>query len=74
MVENIIEDCINDFFQHSILKYRNSWKSPLYFTGSVAYEFRDIIESLCDQYELELGKIEPSPLDGLVKYYKEQVK
>ena len=70
MVENIIEDCINDFFQHSILKYRNSWKSPLHFTGAVAHEFRDIIENLCEQYELELGNIEKSPLEGLVKYYK----
>ena len=73
MVENIIEDCINDFFQHSILKYRQSWKNPLFFIGSVAHEFRDVIESLCDQYELEIGKIEKSPLDGLVKYYKKEV-
>lgn len=70
MVENIIEDCLNDFFQHSILKYRNSWKNPLHFTGSVAWEFRDVIEHLCNQYELEMGKIEKSPLEGLVKYYK----
>ena len=73
MIENIIEDCINDFFQHSILKYRSSWKKPLYFTGSVAHEFSDVIHSLCDQYELEIGKIEKSPLEGLVKYYKQQL-
>lgn len=70
MVENIIEDCLNDFFQHSILKYRHSWKNKLHFTGAVAHEFSDVIENLCSQYELELGKIEKSPLDGLVKYYK----
>ncbi len=73
MVENIIEDCINDFFQTSILKYRQSWKKPLYFTGSVAYHFQDIIISLCQQYELEAGEIEQSPIDGLVKYYKEML-
>jgi glucosamine kinase len=69
MVENIIEDCLNDFFHHHILKYRQSWKLPLYFTGSVAYEFRDVIELMCSQWELELGKVEKSPLDGLVKYH-----
>ena len=70
MVENIIEDCLNDFFQRSILKYRQSWKKPLCFVGSVAFEFRDVILNLCDQYELEAGKIEKSPMDGLIRYHK----
>ena len=74
MVENIVEDCINDFFHKSILKYRQAWKQPLHFTGSVAYMFRDVVENLCDQYELELGKIEKSPMDGLVQYYKRLLK
>ena len=73
MVENIIEDCLNDFFTTTILKYRHSWKKPLFFSGSVAFAFSDIVESLCDQYELELGKIVKSPMDGLVKYYKAQL-
>ena len=70
MVENIIEDCINDFFHTSILKHRNTWKMPLYFSGSVAYEFRDVLENICNQYELELGNVIKSPMDGLIKYYK----
>ncbi len=70
MVENIIEDCLNDFFHTSILKHRNSWKLPLYFSGSVAYEFRDVLENLCGQYELEIGSVIKSPMDGLIKYYK----
>jgi len=69
MVENIIEDCLNDFFHTSILKHRNSWTLPLYFSGSVAYGFSDILESLCHQYELELGHIIQSPMEGLIKYY-----
>jgi N-acetylglucosamine kinase-like BadF-type ATPase len=70
MVENIIEDCLNDFFHTSILKHRNSWNLPLYFSGSVAFEFRDVLENLCGQYELEIGDVIKSPMDGLIKYYK----
>jgi len=70
MVENIIEDCINDFFHHHILKYRQSLKYPINFTGSGAYEFRDVVLALCEQYELEAGKIEKSPLKGLINYHK----
>lgn len=69
MVENIIEDCLNDFFHHHLFKYRQSWKHPIYFTGSIAYVFSDVIESLCHQYELELGRILQNPLQGLVQYH-----
>lgn len=70
MVENIIEDCLNDFFHTSILKHRNTWNLPLYFSGSVAFEFKDILESLCHQYELEIGNVIKSPMEGLIGYYK----
>lgn len=70
MVENIIEDCINDFFQAHILKYRQSWKFPLYFTGSVAWAFKDVIADLCQSCELELGGVEQSPLKGLIEYHR----
>ena len=71
MVENIIEDCLNDFFHHHILKYRQSWKQPIHFAGSIAWGFRDVITGLCHQYELELGKIVQSPMEGLIRYYKQ---
>jgi N-acetylglucosamine kinase-like BadF-type ATPase len=73
MAENIIEDCINDFFHNIILKYRQSWNLPLFFTGSIAHAFRDVIANLCNQYELELGKVEKSPMEGLVAFYKKQL-
>ena len=70
MVENIIEDCLSDFFQQHILKYRQSYNYPLYFTGAVAFGFKDIIESLCSQYELKVGKIAQNPIEGLLLYHK----
>lgn len=69
MVENIIEDTLDEFFHHHILKLRQSWKLPLYFTGSIAHEFKDVLQTLCHQYELEFGHVEKAPMDGLVKYH-----
>lgn len=71
MVENIIEDSLNDFFHVHILKYKQSWKEPLYFTGSIAHEFDDVLLSLCQQYELDFGGVSQSPLAGLVRYHKD---
>jgi N-acetylglucosamine kinase-like BadF-type ATPase len=73
MVENILEDSLNEFFRHHILKYRQSWKQPIHFSGSIAFGFKDVITSLCHQYELELGRIVQSPLDRLIQYYKQDL-
>lgn len=70
MVENIIEDCLMDFFSMHIFKYRQSWKAPIHFTGSIAFAFKDVINSLCEQYELELGNISQSPMDGLISFHQ----
>ena len=69
MIENIIEDGINDFFFTHLCKYRESWLYPIHFTGGVAYGFRDVIKSLCESYEMELGLVLKQPMDGLAKYH-----
>lgn len=71
MVENIIEDCLNDFFHQQLFRYRHSWKHPIFFTGSIAFVFQDILKSLCAQYELELGTILKNPLEGLIAYHRQ---
>ena len=70
MIENIIEDGLNDFFFNHICKYRESWSLPINFVGSVAFGFKDVLKSLCDSYELELGKVYKDPMEGLIKYHQ----
>ncbi|MBE7173337.1 MAG: N-acetylglucosamine kinase [Williamsia sp.] len=71
MIENIIEDGLNDFFFQHLYKYSESWKLPIHFVGGIAFGFQDVLKDLCDHYELELGNILRTPLDGLVKYHIE---
>jgi N-acetylglucosamine kinase-like BadF-type ATPase len=71
MVENIIEDGLNDFFFQHLNKYNEVWKYPVNFVGSVADGFRDVIKTLCDSYEFELGTVLKNPMEGLVKFHAE---
>ena len=70
MIENIIEDGINDFFFNHIYKYRESWSLPIHFVGSVAYGFNDTLQDLCSSYELTLGNVIKTPMDGLIKFHQ----
>jgi glucosamine kinase len=69
MIENIIEDGLNDFFFTHIIKYHESWLQPIHFTGSIAFGFKDVLKTLCNSYEIELGNVLKQPMDGLVKYH-----
>ncbi|MCW3090986.1 MAG: N-acetylglucosamine kinase [Ferruginibacter sp.] len=69
MIENIIEDAFNEFFYQHVYKYKESWTLPVNFIGSVAFGFKDVLKTMCDTYELQLGKVLKSPMDGLIKYH-----
>ncbi len=73
MIENIIEDCINDFFFNHVYKYRESWTMPINFVGSVAFGFKDVLKQMCNDFELKLGKVIKNPMEGLIKYHKREI-
>jgi glucosamine kinase len=70
MIENIIEDGLRDFFSTHLARYPESGKIPVYFTGSVAFGFQDILKELCRIYGWQTGKILAKPLEGLIAYHK----
>ena len=69
MIENIIEDGLNDFFFQHLCKYAEVWKNPVNFVGSVAFGFSDVLSSLCQSYEFEMGTVLQNPMPGLVRYH-----
>ena len=71
MIENMIEDGLNEFFYTHIIRYAESKKLPIHFTGGVANGFKDVIEQLCSGYDLQLGQITKTPMEGLITFHKE---
>jgi glucosamine kinase len=71
MIENIIEDGLYDFFANHLYKYAETWKLPVHFIGSVAFGFKDVLASMCHDFEIQLGNVLQKPMDGLVKYHAE---
>lgn len=70
MIENIAEDCLNDFFINHLLRYPKVWNYKVHFTGSVAYGLKDILKTLCQQYEIECGQVIQKPISGLIKFHE----
>lgn len=69
MVENILEDAFTAFFTKHVFKYRQTWKGPVHFAGSIAYQFQDVIADMCHNQEIELGRLVQAPMEDLVRYH-----
>lgn len=69
MIENIIEDGLYDFFFQHLYKYNETWKFPINFVGSIAFYFKDVLNELCNSFELQLGKIIKAPMNGLIEFH-----
>jgi N-acetylglucosamine kinase-like BadF-type ATPase len=69
MIENIIEDGLNDFFFNHLVKYKETSSLPVSFVGGVAYGFKDVLQQLCNTYEMKPGKVLKNPMEGLIEYH-----
>ena len=65
---NIIEDAFDSFLDNCISPYELDGLSVA-FCGSVAFHFRDILESRCQQKGFSVAKILQSPMSGLIEYH-----
>lgn len=69
IIENILEDGINDFFQFHISQFQESFSNPIHFVGGAAFAFKDVVKNLAEMYNLKLGSVIKNPMSGLINYH-----
>ena len=69
-MRRLVDEEFSRFFQRNVMMYTGYERLPVHFAGSVAYHFRDILQAVAQRLSLQLGRVEASPLDGLVEFYR----
>lgn len=72
-VKKLIKKGFVEFFKYRILPYNKEKNTPIYFIGSIAFYFRDILEKVAQKYNLEITDIIQRPIDNLVNYHKKNI-
>jgi N-acetylglucosamine kinase-like BadF-type ATPase len=72
-IRRMIKKGFKTFFKYRILPLNKSPKIPIYFIGSIAFYFRDILEDVASKYTLKITAIIQRPIDNLVQYHKENI-
>lgn len=68
-VYNMVYDALESFIVRNVKQYPYT-ELPVYFTGSIAYYFADILHLLADKHGFTIGRIDQDPLQGLVEFHQ----
>lgn len=68
-IQKMLKKGFNDFFKFRILPFKNHTKTPIYFVGSIAYFFKDILQEVAKKHDLKITKIIQRPIDKLVVHH-----
>lgn len=68
-LESMVMEGFEAFITRNILQYENASSTPIYFTGSIAYFFKDQLVKALASFHLKPEIITRSPLQGLIRYH-----
>lgn len=68
-IRRIVTSGFSGFFERNVMQY-DYRKNKVHFVGSIAWYFSDILKEVAAEKEIVVGKIEQSPMPGLIDYYK----
>ncbi|MDG1528157.1 MAG: N-acetylglucosamine kinase, partial [Polaribacter sp.] len=72
-IRKIIKKGFKTFFKYRVLPLNKTPDTPIYFIGSIAFYFRDILEDVAQKYNLKITDIIQRPIDNLLEYHKENI-
>ncbi len=67
---NMVKTSFEEFFTNQIFHYTNYAEKEISFTGSIAFIFRDILESVMKEYNLKQGSLHQKPIEGLAEFHR----
>jgi N-acetylglucosamine kinase-like BadF-type ATPase len=65
-LQALASNCFREFFRRNVMQYEAATRLPVYFTGSIAYYFSEILTHTAAEFGLKIGTILQEPMPGLV--------
>jgi len=72
-IKRVIKKGFQSFFQYRILPFQKDASTPIYFIGSIAFYFRDLLDKVASKHDLKITAVIQRPIDNLVQYHKEKI-
>lgn len=72
-IKKMIKSAFVDFFENIVCLYPNYRSYPLNSIGSIGLTFIDQLKEVAYSYGMNVGKINKSPMEGLITYHQNSI-
>ena len=72
-VKKIIKKGFQEFFKYRVLPFKKEEGTPIYFIGSIAFYFREILEKVAKKNNHKITDVIQRPIDNLLAYHRENI-
>jgi len=72
-IKRLIKKGFQEFFKCRVLPYNVDNNSKIYFIGSIAHYFKDVLEKVAAKNNLTITGVIQRPIDNLLAYHKENI-
>ena len=69
-INQLLSKGFKEFFENCILPYGKSKEVPIYFIGSIAYFFKQVLNQVAASYGLQIKDVIRRPIDNLITYHQ----
>ena len=69
-IKKLIQKGFQKYFKFQILPHHKNTETPIYFIGSIAYYFKDILKKVATKNNLTITDIIQRPIDKLVEFHQ----
>jgi hypothetical protein len=72
-IQELIKNCLRDYFTEQVLIYKEANRFPIGFAGSVAHIFQNELKAVAEEFQLQVGKIIKNPIEGLKDFHLDEL-
>ncbi|MCK9638676.1 MAG: ATPase [Prolixibacteraceae bacterium] len=69
--QNLVRTSLTEFFERNVTKIPGYSSFQIGFVGSIAFHFKALVLEICSNYQMNCISILQEPMEGLVKYHRE---
>lgn len=72
-IKSLIRAGLQRFFRFRVLPYNPTDITEIYFIGSIAFYFREILEGIAENNGLKIAGVIQRPIDNLIEFHKNNI-
>jgi hypothetical protein len=68
-VRRLVADCLGEFLDRHVAKYKGYQSVPVHFVGSISHHFKDVLQGCMEERRMQIGVIVRKPIYSLADFH-----